>query len=547
MPTPTKVLIVGAGPVGLCLACELARYGVPFRLIDKKPEPSRTSKALGIHARSLEMLEDMGLSTKFIEQGLKVGRINFYADGKQLTHVNLSEVDSPFNFTLDLPQSKTEALFIERLAELGHEVERYVELSDLYQDEDVVTVELQKKGGVIEKPSYPYVIGCDGAHSTVRKLLDIPFEGDAYPEHFALADVHIDSALAPNEMHMFFHGDGFLIIFPMRDGRFRVIATIANEEEPELNESVIQQLMDQRSKIQSHVSDGVWFSNFRIHHRMVPEYRVGRVFLAGDAAHIHSPAGGQGMNTGMQDAYNLAWKLALKLHGHSDLLDSYSPERHPVGKGVVELTDRMTRVAAMQNPIGTVIRNHLLPIVASLGVVQHTMVDSIEEVNVHYRDSDWVEDHVTSGLPSSTRSPFNRGPHAGDRAPDVIVTHADSGSPMRLFNLFYGPHYTLLAFVTPETIQEEIEHFDETIKLARERLGQYLRCAYIGGRKMPAHLAGEEQLYLDARLTAHKLYGVAQSQALYLIRPDGYIGFRSMPFDGEALRRYLNKTRIGLG
>ncbi|GHC10386.1 FAD-dependent monooxygenase [Cerasicoccus arenae] len=540
----SPILIVGAGPVGLCLACELARYGVPFRLIEKRPEASKTSKALGIHARSLEMLEDMGLVDRFIERGLKVHRMNFYAGGKQLTHVNLSEVDSKHNFTLDLPQNLTEALFIERLAEMGHKVERYVELMGLSQDEDGVAVELRKKGGVVEKSTYPYVVGCDGSHSIVRKILGMHFDGNAYPEHFALADVHIDSALAPDEMHMFFHGDGFLILFPMRDKRFRVIATVSTTDEPELDEAYFQQLMDKRTKQQSHISDGIWFSNFRIHHRIVQEYRDGRVFLAGDAAHIHSPAGGQGMNTGMQDAYNLAWKLALKSENLGDLLESYSPERQPIGRGVVELTDRMTKVATMQNPVGAAIRNRLLPVMASLGIVQHKMVDSIEEIDVNYRDTKCVGEYLGAAA-ASTRSPFAQGPQPGDRAPDAIVTQSESGKPTRLYDLYHGPHYTLLLFISSDANEDELSHMKLTLEQSQRRLGKWLKCACVSGRKLPRGLDSTDYVYLDARLTAHKNYGVTQVQALYLIRPDGYIAFRSLPLDGNSLIAYLNRLKIG--
>ncbi|WP_309399773.1 FAD-dependent monooxygenase [Cerasicoccus maritimus] len=538
-----KVLIVGAGPVGLCLACNLKRYDVPFRIIEKKPEASRTSKALGVHARSLEMLEDMGLVEQFIENGLKVHRINFYAEGKVLTHVNLSEVDSPYNFTLDIPQCNTEGIFIEHLAKQGVTVERYVELEKLTQDEDGVHVELRKKAGLIEKSTYEYVIGCDGAHSTVRHQLDLKFEGAAYPEHFALADVHIDWGLSPEEMHMFFHGEGFVILFPMRDKRYRVIATVEGKDDAKLDEAYIQDLLDRRTRHQCHVSDGVWFSSFRIHHRMVDEYRVGRVFLAGDSAHIHSPAGGQGMNTGMQDAYNLAWKLALKLQDKGDLLESYSPERLPVGHDVVEMTDRMTKVATLQNSLGAAIRNRLLPVVVSLGIVQHKMIETIEEVSVNYRGSQWVDEYFGSNK-SSSRSPFSHGPMAGDRAPDAIITHSTSGKPIRLFDLFRGGHYTLLLFTNSDAKDDDLEHLNSIAEQIRNRIGNWVQCAYITGRKAPKKLP-ERCLYLDARSTAHKNYGVTLDQALHLIRPDGYIAFRSMPLNVDALNAYLDRIQLG--
>ncbi|MEO0795665.1 MAG: FAD-dependent monooxygenase [Verrucomicrobiota bacterium] len=541
----SEILIVGAGPVGLCLACELARYRVPFRLIEKRPEPSRNSKALGVHARSLEMLEDMGIAHKFVERGLPVQQINFYANGKRLTQVALSEVDSPFNFTLDIPQSLTERLYIEHLEQLGHQVDRYVELEGFENTENGVAVELRKTGGIIEKREYRYVVGCDGAHSTVRKHLGLEFKGDAYPEHFALADVHISSGLEANQMHMFFHSDGFLILFPMRGERYRVIATIADESEPTLDVPYIQELMNARTGVQTTVSDGIWFSNFRIHHRIVSQYRKGNVFLAGDAAHIHSPAGGQGMNTGMQDAYNLAWKLALNHEGLTDLLDSYSPERVPVGSKVVELTDRMTKVATMQNPVGTAVRNTMMPIVASLGVVQHKLVNTIEEVDVNYRGTDWVSEHMGDTRDASTRTPFSHGPKPGDRAPDAIVTQSETGSAKRLFELFQGPHYTLLVFIYGNLKEGEPKDILTLTQDLKKRLGKWIECYFISDRQVPTELGNGSDIYLDARMKAHSSYGVTLASSLYLVRPDGYVAFRSLPFSGKALGDYLD--RIGLG
>ncbi|MGE9295045.1 MAG: FAD-dependent monooxygenase [Puniceicoccales bacterium] len=536
-----KLLIVGAGPVGLCLACELARYGVGFRIIDKRPLPSKTSKALGIHARSLEMLYDMGLAERFIERGLPVSETNIYSDGKRLATIKLSDVDSPFNFTLDLPQSQTEALLIEHLAELGHEVERYIELESIEQTADGVEVSLKKKGGVLERSTYDYVVGCDGAHSTVREQLGIPFEGESYPEDFVLADVKLASPLAPNAMHMFFHPDGALALFPMRDSRVRIIAEIASSPGMELNETYVQGVIDKRAKLQSHVSDGVWFSQFRIHRRMVPRYRDGRVFLAGDAAHIHSPAGGQGMNTGMQDAYNLAWKLGLKLKGGPDLLNSYSPERHAVGKHVVELTDRMTRVVTMKNPVATAIRDAVAPFIASFGVVQHKVAESLEEVDVNYRKSPIVGEYLGTDAPNATRAPFLNGPRAGERAPDATVTDIREGRPATLFSLFQGTHFTLLLFTHANAKEDESSAAEAIATACTARLGDWLKCVFISDRQAPEALRDRHDVYLDARLSAHKAYGVAKARALYLIRPDGYIAFRSTPVNTEALETFLTK------
>jgi len=537
----SPILIVGAGPVGLCLACELARYGTPFRLIEKRPQPSQTSKALGIHARSLEMFDDMGIAERFVDRGLTVRRANLHSEGRLLAAIQLSSIDSPFNFTIDLPQSETEALLIERLRELGGDVERYVELTKIAPGADGVYVELKKTGGVLERVTYDYVVGCDGAHSSVRTLLEITFEGTSYPEDFALADVKIAWDLAPDELHMFFHSDGALAIFPMREGRYRIIAETGPDTPEELDEAYFQKVIDRRSGRQSHVTGGVWFSHFHIHRRMAPEYRRGRVFLAGDAAHIHSPAGGQGMNTGMQDAYNLAWKLALKQQGKADILDSYSPERHAVGKHVLEMTDRMTRVITMKNPVVTAIRNTMAPFIASFGVVQHKVAESLEEVDVHYRGSPWVDNHLSAEAPEHSRTPFQHGPRAGDRAPNATVTRLDSGEPVKIFDLFRGPRFTLLLFVQANASPGEVREALSIESQCQARLGDWVKTAIISDRQAPEMLRSQENVHLDARLSAHQAYGVSKAQALYLVRPDGYIGFRSTPLSAEALAAYLAK------
>jgi len=543
-PSQPKILIVGAGPVGLCLACELARYRVPFRLIDKRSHPSETSKALAVHARSLELLGDMGLAERFIERGLPVARANIYANGKRLASVDLSEVDSPYNFTLDLPQSQTEALFIERLEQMNHPVERKVELTKLSGTGTGVDIELSSDGGALEHARFDYVVGCDGGHSTTRKCAGIEFVGQSYPERFALADVKISSSLQPGEMHLFFHRSGALALFPMRGERWRVIAEVDSDDNTELNESIIQQIINARADIPNHVSDGVWFSNFRIHRRLAAHYCAGRVFLAGDAAHQHSPAGGQGMNTGLQDAYNLGWKLALHHHGVVDLLDSYSAERQPIGHRVLEMTDRMTRVITMKNPVTTAIRDTVMPFVTSLGAFQHKVAESLEEVDINYRKSAVVGNFLGHDAPNATRLPFLHGPRGGDRAPNATLTASGDGSAKTLFELFQGTHFTLLIFTHANATGAELAEAKSLAETAAKRLGPWVECAFISDRQAPTELRSRPNVYLDARLSAHQTYGVSKARATYLIRPDGYVAFRSTPLSQQALETYLDHIGI---
>lgn len=304
-----KVLVVGAGPVGLTMAAELARYGVGVRIVDKAAQRSDKSKALVLWSRTLELLDRMGCGAAFVEAGRQVREAEIIADGATIARVNFEGLRTPHPYGLMLPQSETERLLEERLDALGVEVERRVELSRFVADEDAVTAFLHRPDGSEE------TLDVDGAHSAVRHGLGAGFEGDTMPSHFVLADLHLAGGPPLNEIKTYWHEAGLLAIFPIGPGRYRVIADAgepkAGEHTPDPTLEVVQSLLGQRGPAGVKASDPIWLSGFTINERKVKDYREGRVFLAGDAAHVHSPAGGQGMNTGMQDAINLAWKLAL--------------------------------------------------------------------------------------------------------------------------------------------------------------------------------------------------------------------------------------------
>ena len=368
MPTESPLLIVGAGPVGLTMACELARHGVRCRIIDKAPQRSETSKALAIFPRTLEVFETMGVIEPVLNAGLRLRGIRIHNQREQIAGVEMSAIQSPYPFVLSLPQSETERMLIERLATLDVAIERSHELVGVTQTDTAVHAVIRDANGREETMETPWLLGCDGAHSATRHLLGMEFQGAPYDESFVLADVKVEGPVAKDVANLFFSDEGIFAIIAFNPEYSRIIANIPVESReqdlPDFTFEEIQAIAERRGPPGLRLSDPIWISRFNISHRIVSQFRKLRVFLAGDSAHIHSPAGGQGMNTGIQDAFNLAWKLALVMRDRApvQLLGSYHVEREPVARGVLNLTDRITRMATIRNPIVQTARNILLPI-----------------------------------------------------------------------------------------------------------------------------------------------------------------------------------------
>ncbi len=411
-----QVLVVGAGPVGLTMAAELARFGVPVRIVEKAAARTDKSKALAIWPRTLELIDRMGCGQTFVDAGLKVVAANIIAGDKPIARIPLDQVKTPHPYALMLPQSETERLMEHHLNTCGVQVERQVELSKFVPGASSVIATLHHADGRDETIDVPWLIGCDGAHSTVRHGLGMQFEGDTQPSDWFLADLHLSgqSSWKQNELYLFWHPAGVLVIIPIMPGRFRVIAdageatSAALRADPTLQE--VQKVLDQRGPGSITASNPNWLASFRINERKVADYRAGQVFLAGDAAHIHSPAGGQGMNTGMQDACNLAWKLALVHHGVAapePLLDSYSTERSAVGRQVLKDAGRLTTLAILKGDIPQAIRNHVAALLLGLHPARELMADKLTELSI--------------GYPKSPLTVPNRhihhGPHPGERMP----------------------------------------------------------------------------------------------------------------------------------
>jgi 2-polyprenyl-6-methoxyphenol hydroxylase-like FAD-dependent oxidoreductase len=332
MATNTQVLVVGAGPAGLFMAAELNRHGVSCRIIDKNDGPTRDSRAASIQARTLEILESIGLADEFVQAGnICHAAATYTSDHKLIKYLTFDELDSAFPFVLQLPQSQTERIVARYLARLGTEVERRVEVVAFEQDEDGVRATLQPADAGQETAHASYLVACDGAHSPVRHALGVSFSGDDYPTDFMTADVQVDWKLPRDQHAFFFAAEGMLAFFPLPRGRATIAADIGPAQghhaplgEPALED--LQAIFNARTP-GGVLSDPIWKMYYRVHCRQAERYQVGHVFLVGDAAHVSSNIGGQGMNTGMQDAYNLGWKLGLVLNARSPaiLLDSYHP------------------------------------------------------------------------------------------------------------------------------------------------------------------------------------------------------------------------------
>jgi 2-polyprenyl-6-methoxyphenol hydroxylase-like FAD-dependent oxidoreductase len=377
-----EILIAGAGPTGLALAAELLRRGIMATIIDRQEAGANTSRACVVHARTLEVLEPLGATADLLAHGLKVPIFRVRDRNRVLLTVDFSEIASPYPFTLMIPQNEVEHCLLDHLDELGGVVVRPCALVGFTPAASDIEVQVIN-GGAPQTMKPRWLIGCDGMHSAVREQAGVAFVGGAYEQDFVLADVHMDWPLSREEVTLFYSADGLVVVAPLPEERFRIVATV--EHAPELpSKDYMQSVLDRRGPTvrPGRIHETVWSSRFHIHHRVTETPRQGRILLCGDAAHVHSPAGGQGMNTGIQDAVSLAEALTETLRDGDDArLDAWAARRHGVARGVVAMTDRMTRMATMKSATGKALRNIAVEVAGHIPPVRTALARTLAELD----------------------------------------------------------------------------------------------------------------------------------------------------------------------
>jgi 2-polyprenyl-6-methoxyphenol hydroxylase-like FAD-dependent oxidoreductase len=517
------VLIVGAGPTGLVLALWLTRLGVRVRIVDKTSEPGTTSRALAVQARTLEFYRQLGFADEVVAQGRWATEANMWVGGRRAAQISFdgmgSEV-SPYPYPLIYPQDEHERLLVERLSELGLKVERQTEVVSFEETGDRVQVKVRKPDRGEETCAVKYVAGCDGARSTIREHLGIGFPGGTYEHLFYVADVQATGQAVNGDLNIALERSDFLVVFPLKDeGRARFIGTVKDNPRKDdelswesVNKGVVESL---RTEVQ-HVN---WFSTYRVHHRVADRFRKGRSFLLGDAAHVHSPVGGQGMNTGIGDAVNLAWKLAEVLRGRATatLLDTYEPERIAFARRLVATTDRAFTTVTSSGWLARMIRLRVVPVLAPLlfssSVVRRLLFRTVSQVNVNYRASSLSRGRVGSV-------------HGGDRLPWVKID-PDGTSPDGTTLNGGGPNGAGKDNFAPlRSLDWQLHVYGETAPEVR---------ALSLEQKMPLHAFPWRAEMKQSGL---------RRNALYLVRPDGYVAVATDRNYAETVRSYL--AELGL-
>jgi 2-polyprenyl-6-methoxyphenol hydroxylase-like FAD-dependent oxidoreductase/quercetin dioxygenase-like cupin family protein len=532
----SDVLIVGAGPVGLALAGDLRRRGVACRLIDSAEHATRQTKAVGIQARTLEMIARLGVAQTAIERGLRASRFSVYSSGKRLISINFQEYlqGTPYPYVLLFPQYDTEQILTEYLHGLGTSIEWQTELIALTQDEQGVEAVLRHPGEQDERVRVGWLVGCDGAHSLVRHLLGLQFVGSTMEQSFAsfaVGNVRLSWDLSYEEVFAFLHQGNFIGYFPMANGRHRVVIAYDPDKAPtgDVTLQEIQEAIETCGPAGARASEPADLTRFHVNQRRTEHYRRQRIFLAGDAAHIHSPIGAQGMNTGIQDAFNLGWKLALTVSGHAraGLLDSYETEREQVGEALLRATDLTTHLALLRNPVLLAIRDALTPVLfASLPLASRRLAQSLGETNVAYSESPIGVD-VREHKPS---------PRAGERAPDGTVHTADGATS--LFDIFNSQRSIVLTFADdqPAHAAALASHWQTLQSLVSDEYGDVVEAFLVARQAISGSTQGH--VLHDPTGEVHQRYAAREGDDV-LIRPDGYIGFRGSLGATGALRSYL--------
>jgi 2-polyprenyl-6-methoxyphenol hydroxylase-like FAD-dependent oxidoreductase len=531
--SPASVLIVGAGPTGLAAAMSLARARIPVRLIDRAPEPGRHSRAIGIQARTLELFEQHRIVEPFLELGHRAHVANLYSNGQRRARLDFDPLLTRYPYLLFLDQTVTERILTDHLATLGVEVERGSELLELTQGSAGVSAEVRRADGRIESIRSAYLVAADGAHSTIRHKLAMQFEGETLAQSFLLADLGAETPWPDDEFHVFASGEGLVVLLPFGNGHWRLIADHKAVLPAAPEGAIAVPTLDEcRSVIEHRVhhavslSDLNWSSYFSVNSRMVHQLRMERVFFAGDAAHVHSPAGAQGMNTGIQEAFNLGWKLARVVAGGAPerLLDTYHAERYPIERIVLKQTSFMTQLVEAEHGPMKLLRERVMPALAALGPLRDAAREALSELSIQYRRSPLALERVVDG-----------GPRAGERAPDALARVVDgpfgeAPGKGRIFDLHDPASFSLFLLVDGESAHavdngaaREAEALRQFAQAIERILPQALRVWWLSDAP-----TGETTPEGEGAPTLAESYGRTRP-AFYLVRPDGYVCARGRP------------------
>lgn len=512
----TDVLIIGAGPTGLMLANQLARRGIRVMVVERNPGPSVQTKALGVQGRTLEIYSHLGIAGRAVELGKRASGADMWVKGKRAARIPLGDIGSgmsPYPFLLILGQDENERLLGEVLRDQGTVVQWNTNLVNLVQKPEGVTATLERMDAPALEVSARWVAGCDGARSTVRSLCNIPFSGAPYQQVFYVADTRVTGSMVPGELNVYLWPRGFHLFFPMRGAdHWRVVGILPPElrGRPDLGFDAVASFVREEAGTTLSFQECSWFSTYQVHHRRADRFRDRRCFLLGDAAHIHSPLGAQGMNTGLQDAYNLAWKLALVISGQADegLLDSYEIERIPVAQRLLRTTDQAFTFFVSERWLARVFRMRIFPriIAFAMGVdrARKLAFRTISQIGIRYQDSPLSR--------TLTRLPEGA-PKAGDRFPWLHLRFA-SGAPVEdLFEKLDDTRFCLILF------------------------GQALPA---GGLPGPATAAVIIHAIADDPVNDQALARARiPKPSFYLLRPDGHVGLAGAQLDAPSLVMYL--------
>ncbi len=525
--TETEILIVGGGPSGLMAACLLASYGIEFRLIDKKATFSANSRALIVQPRTLELFEQMGIVAEFLAQGIRAHGISLY-EAHRVTDFNVYEAGADqtrYNLGLLIEQTKTEMLLNAHLARLGHQLAWETELTDLEQTANGVRVTLLHADGSSETLHARYLIAADGASSTVRKALGVAFTGETVERSFEIMDVTVDGPVTNQTLALNLNANGPIALIPLTaPGRFRTISIIpADFKSGDLTAAEYRAFLEKNFPGGLTVRESAWFSTYHIHSRSVAHFQVGDIFFVGDAAHVHTPLGGQGMNTGLQDAHNLAWKLALVLRGHlpAAALGSYQLERYPVAHRLVTTTDRLFALLSLNNPVMRFARVNLFPqllrLLLSRPSVQRRAFPILAMINIHYQDGLLLK-ATAQDLPKTA-------PDAGTRWPYMSFIREDAA--ISSYELLDYAHHHLFLFAPSVTtlLRGQAGALEAWVPLKVYFVTQEVQ-----------RDAQPQTLQCDAA-TWGRFARPGQTN-LFLVRPDAYIAL-AQQVDGRDLRQLL--------